>query len=67
MLTGMTDEDWRLVLKVFRACQSHRGDKGPTTVCSSGPCTSSPSTMSLGGDCPSGSASGTAYVNALLD
>ena len=28
MLTGMTDEDWRLVLTVFSACQSRRGDKG---------------------------------------
>ena len=28
MLTGMTEKDWELVLEVFRACQSRRGDKG---------------------------------------
>ena len=28
MLTGMTEKDWDLVLEVFRACQSRRGDKG---------------------------------------
>ena len=28
MLTGMTEEDWEIVLKVFRACRSRRGDKG---------------------------------------
>jgi transposase len=28
MLTGMTERDWELVLKVFRACRSRRGDKG---------------------------------------
>ena len=28
MLTGMTDEDWDVVLQVFRASRSRRGDKG---------------------------------------
>src|SRR5688572_14836993 len=28
MLTGMTDEDWDVVLRVFRASRSRRGDKG---------------------------------------
>lgn len=28
MLTGMTDEDWGVVLRVFRASRSRRGDKG---------------------------------------
>src|SRR5215213_2365916 len=28
MLTGLTERDWELVLKVFRACRSRRGDKG---------------------------------------
>jgi transposase len=28
MLTRMTDEDWAIVLKVFQASRSRRGDKG---------------------------------------
>ena len=28
MLTKMTEEDWMLVLEVFHACRSRRGDKG---------------------------------------
>jgi hypothetical protein len=28
MLTKMTEEDWVLVLEVFDACRSRRGDKG---------------------------------------
>ena len=28
MLTRMTDEDWAIVLKVFEASRSRRGDKG---------------------------------------
>jgi len=28
MLTTMRDEDWAIVLEVFRACRSRRGDKG---------------------------------------
>ena len=28
MLTTMTDEDWTIVLQVFRAARSRRGDKG---------------------------------------
>jgi transposase len=28
MLTGMTEEDWTIVLKVFRAVRSSRGHKG---------------------------------------
>jgi transposase len=28
MLTKMTEEDWVLVLEVFPACRSRRGDKG---------------------------------------
>jgi transposase len=28
MLTGMTEEDWAIVLEVFEACRSRRGDKG---------------------------------------
>jgi transposase len=28
MLTRMTDEDWTVVLEVFRACRSRRGAKG---------------------------------------
>jgi transposase len=28
MLTRMTDEEWALVLELFRACRSRRGDRG---------------------------------------
>jgi transposase len=28
MLTGMTENDWALVVEIFRAVQSRRGDKG---------------------------------------
>jgi hypothetical protein len=28
MLTKVTEEDWVLVLEVFHACRSRRGDKG---------------------------------------
>ena len=28
MLTRITDEDWRIVLEVFAAARSRRGDKG---------------------------------------
>ena len=28
MLTGMTEDDWSIVLEVFTACRSRRGDKG---------------------------------------
>jgi transposase len=28
MLTGMSEEDWAIVLEVFRACRSRRGAKG---------------------------------------
>jgi transposase len=28
MLTRMTDEEWAIVLDLFRACRSRRGDKG---------------------------------------
>jgi transposase len=28
MLTGMTEEDWTLVVEIFRAVRSKRGDKG---------------------------------------
>jgi transposase len=28
MLTRMTDEEWALVLDLFRACRSRRGDRG---------------------------------------
>ncbi|WP_254453741.1 transposase [Siccirubricoccus sp. G192] len=28
MLTRMTERDWEVVLEVFRAAQSRRGDKG---------------------------------------
>ena len=28
MLTGMTQEDWTIVLRVFEMCLSRRGDKG---------------------------------------
>jgi len=28
MLTTMTEEDWTIVLKLFEASRSHRGDKG---------------------------------------
>ena len=28
MLTAMSEEDWDVVLMVFRACRSRRGDKG---------------------------------------
>ena len=28
MLTRMTDQEWAMVLEVFRACRSRRGDKG---------------------------------------
>ncbi|MDQ6867455.1 MAG: hypothetical protein M3178_03265 [Pseudomonadota bacterium] len=32
MLTKMTEEDWVLVLAVFDACRSRRGDKGGMTA-----------------------------------
>src|SRR3954464_14223883 len=28
MLTRMTGEDWEIVVRVFQACRSRRGDKG---------------------------------------
>jgi transposase len=28
MLTRMTDEEWAIVLELFRACRSRRGDRG---------------------------------------
>jgi hypothetical protein len=28
MLTTMTEDDWTIVLKLFGASRSHRGDKG---------------------------------------
>lgn len=28
MLTGMSEDDWSIVLEVFNACRSRRGDKG---------------------------------------
>ena len=28
MLTRMTDEEWQIVLDLFRACRSRRGAKG---------------------------------------
>ena len=28
MLTAMTEDDWAIVLQVFRAVRSRRGDKG---------------------------------------
>ena len=28
MLTGMTEQDWKLVIKLFRAARSGRGDRG---------------------------------------
>lgn len=28
MLTGMTEPDWKLVVEVFRAARSRRGDRG---------------------------------------
>ena len=28
MLTGMTEQDWKMVVKLFRAARSGRGDRG---------------------------------------
>ena len=41
MLTGMTERDWSLVLEVFDAAQSSRGEPGMTTVNSWKPSTNS--------------------------
>ena len=65
MLTGMTEGDWALVVKVFGACQSRRGDKAVTIGCFSRRCISSPSRTSPGAGCRSGSATGTASGSAF--
>ena len=51
MLTGMTESDWEIVLEVFEAAQSRRGEPGMTTVSSWRRCISSRSTTLPGGRC----------------
>ena len=51
MLTRMTDEDWAMVLEVFAAACSRRGDKGRNDRGFWRRCISSPSTTSPGAPC----------------
>ena len=48
MLTTMTEGDWKIVLQVFEASRSRRGDKGRDDRSFSKPCTISWFTTSLG-------------------
>jgi hypothetical protein len=59
MLTGMTDEDWDVVLRVFRASRSRRGDKGRDDRKFLECCTISLFTTSHGGPCLRSMALGT--------
>jgi hypothetical protein len=58
MLTTMTEEDWTIVLKVFEALRSRRGDKGRNDRKS---CSISWSTTSLGGLCRESLGIGTVF------
>ena len=60
MLTAMTEEDWTIVLRVFAASRSRRGDKGRTTESFSKPCTILWFIISLGGLFRRNSGTGTA-------
>jgi transposase len=60
MLTGMTEEDWAIVLEVFDAVQSRRASRARTTANSSRRCTTSPCAISPGAHCHPRMASGTA-------
>ncbi len=59
MLTRMSEEDWDVVLTVFRAVRSRRGDKGRDDRKFLERCTSSRFTTSPGGRCRPSSATGT--------
>ena len=61
MLTTMTEEDWTIVLKLFEASRSRRGDKGRE------PCIISWFTTSRGGRFRKGSGIGTASGNGSGD
>ena len=64
MLTRMTDEDWGVVLEVFAAACSRRGDKGRNDRRFLEALPFSPSTLSPGAPCRSSSGSGTASGSA---
>ena len=53
MLTAMTEEDWTIVLRVFAASRSRRGEKGGMIESFSKPCTILWFIGSLGGSNPS--------------
>jgi hypothetical protein len=61
MLTTMTEEDWTIVLKVFEASRSRRGDRDGTTESFSKPCSISWFTTSLGGLCQESLGIGTVF------
>ena len=60
MLTAMTEEDWAIVLRVFAASRSRRGDRAGTTESFSKPCTILWFIISLGGLFRRNSGTGTA-------
>ena len=60
MLTTMTEEDWAIVLKVFEASRSRRGDNGRNDGSFSKPCSISWFTTSLGELCRKSLGIGTA-------
>ncbi len=62
MLTAMTEEDWTIVLQVFDASRSRRGDKGVSR-----PCIISWFTTSRGGLFRRNSDTGTASGNGSGD
>ena len=67
MLTAMTEEDWTIVLQVFDASRSRRGDKGRDDRGFSRPCTISWFTTSRGGLFRRNSDTGTASGNGSGD
>ena len=58
MLTGISEGDWALILKVCAPANRVAVTKGAMIVCLSKRCTSSPSRTSPGAGCRSGSATG---------
>ena len=66
MLTTMTEEDWTIVLKVFEASRSRRGDKGRDDGRFLEALSISWFTTSLGGLCRKSLGIGTASAVAVL-
>ena len=67
MLTTMTEEDWTIVLKLFAASRSRRGDKGRDDRKFSKPCIIPWFTTSPGERFRKGSGIGTASGNGSGD